>query len=313
MSGPDCDNGRADQLTERYRAASARDPARPSDSLRRSIFAYARSVAAEHATRAVATGRTRRRAADVSRWRISAAASVIVAGLATVLAWHFLPPAPGPARQSTPLPSDIARRDGLAAGSTVPGPPAESATTAQRANTAPARNAVTTRSRPRAVAAAEVPRHDAAAELDTEGRAEAQAPTRVAGARAAQNSTAQVAPSAAAAPATVDARERSTLSAATAPHTSTAPDSLLVAAESGNLERVDMLLRLGISTEQADARGRTALLVATRRGDLPMVRRLLAAGARADVVDEDGDTPLAAARRQGLPELARLLEEALHR
>ena len=94
---------------------------------------------------------------------------------------------------------------------------------------------------------------------------------------------------------------------------STAPDSLLVAAESGNLERVALLLRLGTSTEQTDARGRTALLVATRRGDLPMVRRLLAAGARADVVDEDGDTPLAAARRQGLPELARLLEEALHR
>ena len=147
MSGATCDDGRADQLTERYRAASARDPVRPSDSLRQSIFAYARSVAAEHATRGVATGPARRRAANVSRWRLSAAASVIVAGLATVLAWHFHPPAPGPARQSTPPPSNVARRDGLAAGSTVPGPPAESATTAQRPNTAPAPNAITSRSR----------------------------------------------------------------------------------------------------------------------------------------------------------------------
>jgi len=75
---------------------------------------------------------------------------------------------------------------------------------------------------------------------------------------------------------------------------------------------VDQLLRSGISTEQTDARGRTALLVATLRGDLTMARRLLAAGAHADAVDDGGDTPLAAARRQGPPELARLLEGASH-
>jgi ankyrin repeat protein len=83
-----------------------------------------------------------------------------------------------------------------------------------------------------------------------------------------------------------------------------------MAAESGDLERVDQLLRSGLGTEQVDARGRTALLVATLRGDLPMVRRLLAAGARVDVADADGNTPLAAARRQGPGELERVLERA---
>jgi ankyrin repeat protein len=85
-----------------------------------------------------------------------------------------------------------------------------------------------------------------------------------------------------------------------------------VAAESGNLELVDQLLRSGVSTEQTDARGRTALLVATLRGDMTVARRLLAAGARVDAVDAGGDTPLAAARRQGPPELVQLLERASH-
>jgi hypothetical protein len=122
---------------------------------------------------------------------------------------------------------------------------------------------------------------------------------------------AQVAPPAAAAPPNLQALRSQPLAASA--RSNAAPNSPLVtAAESGNLERVDQLLRGGISTEQTDARGRTALLVATLRGDAAMVRRLLAAGARADVADADGDTPLAVARRQGPPELARLLERASH-
>jgi hypothetical protein len=125
--------------------------------------------------------------------------------------------------------------------------------------------------------------------------------------------TAQVAPSPAAAPPSVQARRSQALEAAAPARAGAAASSPLVtAAESGNLERVDQLLRGGMSTEQTDARGRTALLIAALHGDVTMARRLLAAGARADVVDEDGDTPLAAARRQGLPELVGLLEQAAH-
>src|SRR5437879_1297406 len=94
MNGADSDDERADELTERYRAASAADPARPSDSVRQSILAHARTVAADHATRGTATERTRRHAANDPSWRVTAAASVIVAGFVTVLAWHFHRPTP---------------------------------------------------------------------------------------------------------------------------------------------------------------------------------------------------------------------------
>jgi hypothetical protein len=313
MSGADSEDGRADELTERYRAASARDPARPSDKVRQSIFAYARTVSADHASRGMATAPTRRPAANDSSWRISAAASIIVAGFATVLAWHVHAPTPGPTHEPNPPPASIGAHNEPATGSTVSNEPSEPRTPDRRTTTTLAPNAVTARSRQRTVVPAEVAGHGAAADLDGGGAVASspQVPMRVAGSSAAENATAQVAPSAAAAPPNVEARQRPALGAAASPATNTTPNSLLVrAAESGNLERVDQLLRGGLSAEQTDARGRTALLIATLRGDLPMVRRLLAAGARADVVDEDGDTPLAAARRQGQPELERLLEGA---
>jgi hypothetical protein len=318
MSGADSDDDRADELTERYRAASAGDPTRPSDSVRLSILAHARTVAADAVTRGAATGRTRRPAANGSSWRLAAAASVIVASFATVLAWHVHVPTLRPAQESnSPVSSAIAPHPEAAAGSTESSQPSEPLPVDRSATAALAPNAVTTRSRQRAVSPAEAsrPARDAAAELDTEGTSVTSSrQARVADSTAAENTTAQLAPSAAAPPPNAEARRSRALNAAApAPTTAPAPKSLLItAAESGDLERVDQLLRSGISTEQADAQGRTALLIATLRGDIPMVRRLLAAGARADAVDEDGDTPLAAARRQGPPELARLLEQATH-
>jgi Ankyrin repeats (3 copies) len=340
MNRADSDDDRADELTERYRAASAEDPARPSDSVRQSILAHARTVAADHAPRGTATARTRRHAAYDSSWRITAAASVIVAGFVTVLTWHFHRSTPFPTQEPNAAPSNIAAHNQPAAEGTASSQPPESLPADRLANTTLAPNAVTTRSKQRTVAPAEAAReigtaHNAAADLEIEGGSAAssrQAPAKVAvttaTARASEGSkgidveggqenpiaTAQVAPSAAAPPPpNVEARASPALSAAAGAPTRAAPSILLViAAESGNLERVDQLLRSGVSTEQADARGRTALLVATLRGDMPMVRRLLAAGARVDAVDGDGDTPLAAARRQGPPELARLLERATH-
>jgi Ankyrin repeats (3 copies) len=337
MNGADSDDDRADDLTERYRAASAADPARPSDSVRQSIFAHARAVAVDPATRGMTTARIRRPAANDVSWRLTAAASVIVAGFATVLAWHFHRPTALPAQEPNPTPSNIAAHNQPAAGATASQPP-ESLPADRRANTTLAPNAVTTRSTQRTVAPAEAPReigtaHNAAADLEMEGGAGSsrQAPVTAAVATATAKASsgsnavdvegglenpiaAAPAPAAAAPPPpNVEARQYPAPSAAAAARTSAPSTSLLVtAAESGKLERVDQLLRSGVSTEQTDARGRTALLVATLRADMPMVRRLLAAGARVDVVDEDGDTPLAAARRQGPPELARLLERANH-
>lgn len=339
MSRADSDDDRADELTERYRAASAADPARPSDAVRESIFAYARTAAVDHATQGMVGAPRRRPAANDPSWRIRAAASVIVAGFATLLAWHLRVPTPSPQQEPHASPSPRDAYSPPVTETTVSAQPSEPSHVEGRAGAAPAPNAVTTRSRQRAAARAEAPSpaHESTADLamveNGPAASSRQAPTVIAGRVAAENASsgssgteakralensiagARVAPSPSAAPPNVQALRSQSQSLATAEtaRPSVATNSPLVtAAESGNLQLVDQLLRSGISAEQSDTRGRTALLVATLRGDTAMVRRLLAAGARADVADEDGDTPLAAARRQGPPELARLLERASH-
>jgi hypothetical protein len=215
--------------------------------------------------------------------------------------------------------------------------PSETSQVDRPEGAAAAPNAVTTRSRQRADARAEAPApaHDQRlGNLEKESGtavSSLQAPARLAAGAAGKNATpggsaidadrrlenpiagVKVAPSAAPAPPNVQAPRAQALDAAASARSSVTPNSpLVVAAESGNLELVDQLLRSGVSTQQTDARGRTALLVATLRGDTTMARRLLAAGARVDAVDAGGDTPLAAARRQGPPELVQLLERAAH-
>jgi hypothetical protein len=332
MSSADSED-RADELTERYRAASAGDPARPSDAVRQSILAHAGTVAMDHARQRMASGRSQRPAANDSSWRVRVAASVIVAGLATVLAWRSHSPTPVPAPRPNPSSSSLSAHSQSAARPTVPTQPAEPVGAERRANTAPAPNAVTAHSRQRTDVQAETPRNvdDAAANLEREGASaansrqalasvtEATAAERAASGSAAAGgdaglgtriTAARTAAPPAAPPSRAEASRSPAPTAAASARPIPAPDaSLVTAAESGNLERVEQLLRSGISPEQTDARGRTALLIATLRGDVPMVRRLLASGARADVVAEDGDTPLAAARRRGPPELVRMLEQ----
>lgn len=326
------DDDRADELTERYRAASAADAARPSHAVRDSIFTYARTIAADHAARGMSSAPRRRPAANDFSWRISAAASVIVAGFATLLAWHWHAPTRVPEEEHSQVSSQAAAHNPPATGSAVE--PSQPSQVDRPEGAAPAPNAVTTRSGQRAEARAEAfaPAHHR--DPGTDGGAAVssrQALSRFAAGAAGENATpggsavdadrglenpsagVQVAPPAAAAPPNVQAPRAQALDTAAAARSSVRSNSpLVVAAESGNLELVDQLLRSGVSTEQTDARGRTALLVATLRGDMTLARRLLAAGARADAVDAAGDTPLAAARRQGPPELVQLLERASH-
>jgi hypothetical protein len=300
--------------------------------VRDSIFAYARTVAADHATRGMANAPRRRPAANDLSWRISAAASVIVAGFATLLAWHLHAPTRVPEQEPNQRSSQVAAHNPPATGFAVE--PSETSPFERSEGAAPASNAVTTRPGQRADARAEAPApaHDQhlARESGT-AVSSLQAPAELGAGAAGKNATAggnaigadrrlekgiagvQAAPSAAAAPPNVQAPRAQALDAAASARGSVTPNSpLVVAAESGNLELVDQLLRSGVSTEQTDARGRTALLVATLRGDMTMAQRLLAAGARVDAVDAGGDTPLAAARRQGPPELVQLLERASH-
>jgi hypothetical protein len=87
MNAADHDD-RPDELTERYRTAAAADPTRPSAAVRESILARARALASDRAPSPRATLRPVRSAASTWRRPISAAASVMVAALAAVLAWH---------------------------------------------------------------------------------------------------------------------------------------------------------------------------------------------------------------------------------
>ena len=347
MSRPDPDD-RPDDLTERYRAASAQDRARPSEAIRQSIFAHARRVAADQTVVRTGSAGTRRRAANDPGWRRAIAASVIVTGLATVLAWHFH--ARGPVRGQRPdtASSNVGADKRLAAAPPVAGPgmASEQLPLESKASNAPAPSAVTARSRQRLVAQADnpPPAHDEALfrahngppaafkpeAADVASSREELASVEVTAGRNAdlarnaqatssesekpissdETAAALTAPAAPATPpSTLEAR-RSAAPGAAASDRAKAQTAppLVTAAESGDLGQIELLLRSGASTEQADARGRTPLLIATLRADLPMVRRLLAAGARTDAVDANGDTPLAAARRQGPPELIKLLE-----
>ena len=340
MSRPDPDD-RPDDLTERYRAASAQDPSRPSDAIRQSIFAHARMVAADQTVEHTRSPGARRRAANDPRWRLSIAASVIVTGLATVLAWHFHARGPVPGQGRDAASWDIGADKHLAAAPEVTraGRASEPLPTESKASTAPAPNAVTARSRQRLVAQAESPytphngapraAHDEtpASKLEagsaTNSREE-QASVAVTAernadlarsAKAASSesespiSSGQAAPAPATPPSTLEARRSAAPGAAASDRAKAQPaPPMIMAAESGDLGQIEQLLRGGASPEQADARGRTALLIATLRADLPMVRRLLTAGARADAADENGDTPLAVARHQGSPELIHMLE-----
>ena len=340
MSRPDPDD-RPDDLTERYRAASAQDPARPSDAIRQSIFAHARMVAADQTVERTRSHGTRRRAANDASWRLAIAASVIVTGLATVLAWHFHARGPVPGQRPDAASWDVGADKHLAAAPQANGPvtAAEPLPAESKASNAPAPNAVTARSRQRLVAQAESPytphkgasrtAHDetAASKLEAGSATNSQqelasvAVTAERNADLARNaeaassesespiSSGQTAAAPAIPPSTPEARRSAAPGAAASDRAKAQPaPPLITAAESGDLAQIEQLLRGGASPEQADARGRTALLIAALRADLPMVRRLLTAGARADTADANGDTPLAVARRQGSPELIHMLE-----
>jgi Meckel syndrome type 1 protein len=173
------DEDRPDELTEHYRAAAATDPARPSEAVRQSILAHARALAAGPVARHPTIARSGRPAAGDFRWRLSAAASVIVAGFAAILAWHaHTPPATSVTQETTAAPASPPEPFPLDRPATEP-------RAAEHSATVP---------RPRALASAEVarPAPEAPADLSREGEGAAgsrQAPAALSGANLA-NSTA---------------------------------------------------------------------------------------------------------------------------
>lgn len=86
-------------------------------------------------------------------------------------------------------------------------------------------------------------------------------------------------------------------------------EALLRAAEAGDGEALDALLREGVSPDALDSRGRAALCVAVEAGNLPCVLDLLAAGAKVDARAHRsfGGTALHCAARLGNLNIANAL------
>jgi ankyrin repeat protein len=78
---------------------------------------------------------------------------------------------------------------------------------------------------------------------------------------------------------------------------STARTALLVAAPSGHVEMLRLLVERGSSVDLADNHRDTALMAAVRAGSIESVNFLIAAGADLNVRDQAGRTALAWAAR----------------
>ncbi|PWU15918.1 MAG: hypothetical protein C5B50_14510 [Verrucomicrobia bacterium] len=92
--------------------------------------------------------------------------------------------------------------------------------------------------------------------------------------------------------------------------------ALMEAAENGQLEAVQLLIRAGARVDEQcgqsweDDQNRTALMHAIEAGDCQIVQALLNAGASASIEDGDGRTPLHYAAERGDVDLIRMLVKA---
>jgi ankyrin repeat protein len=83
---------------------------------------------------------------------------------------------------------------------------------------------------------------------------------------------------------------------------------LCSAAAAGNLDRMNELLKEGVSPDARDQRNSTALLYAVGHSQLSAAERLLEAGADINAHNLDGETVLDATLKEGPSELISWLE-----
>lgn len=88
------------------------------------------------------------------------------------------------------------------------------------------------------------------------------------------------------------------------------PQALRLAAENGDLKRLQRSLDQLTDVNARDDAGRTALMLATLHGRTEAVEFLLAHGANPNTADAEGVTPLNAAMAGNHPAIVRLLERA---
>jgi hypothetical protein len=299
-----------EDLDEIYRRASALDPSRPSEAVRRKVLEHAAALAAAP-----------RPAAHRPRWRPAIFGTLAAAGLAGLLIMPrvFNPHAPTESADSTAptkAPPVVATPP-LAGASPLAGAPP--ITDAPSANSAPAPfPPPQAAARSRAIAPADG--QTTAPQEDVQNLAEAKPRTSDASRKGASRLDAAAQPDAAsqsgAAPqpgATAQPGLIGGPAAASAQPASPQADSsaaLRRAAESGDVRRLREILGAPVRIDAPDERGRTALILAASRGQAESVDMLLAHGADPNAADANGTTPLKAALAAGQPAIVASLRRA---
>ena len=299
-----------DDVDDQYRRASALDPSRPSEAVRRAVLAHAAQLVAKRTTSDEGSMiKSTRTAVNQAWWRPAILGTLAAAALAgLVVAPRFLalrsPPAAATPSADLVAQAPDTRTDERAASAPAVGP---ESTAKPRASTRSA-DIPTGRARPKVNAPA------------SDGPAPVVAETARAAPRArgeAQRTDAMVAG--------VEARERrapSNTSATTAitavPRLGAAvtPADVAVdpgaalrrAAEIGDLSGLKTLLEKQADIDSRDAVGRTALMLATLHGQTNGVAVLLAYGADPNAADADGTTPLQAAKAGDHPAIVAALQ-----
>ena len=318
----------SDELLARYREASAADSRVPAERVRAAVRAHAQMVveAEQQAGPALLPyGDQPPPAANESRWKMSALASVAVLGLAGLLVLQFEHgspeqkevalgvPAPSQVQkaeaeqQPAPAPAAVARREDTAAPRQEPPPPA-----AQKQTRVAAANPAAGRAEPPVAAAPAIPEPSRstkaaapAADADL-----ARAPRAFPGSSSIEQSAVAAPPivadaNSAAAP--VEARAPAAAGAASNRPPRTA--ALAGAQEKGDNQSPALLrsLRERAPAAAASPSPSAGLHAAARNGDLAQVDRLLAQGASLNAPDDAGRTPLIIAVMQGHVEVVRRL------
>ncbi len=292
-----------DDVDDQYRRASALDPSRPSEAVRRAVLAHAAQLVAKRATRDEDSMiKSTRRAVNQAWWRPAILGTLAAAALAGLMvAPRFLALRPPPAA-ATPSAPDT-RTDERAASAPAVGP---GSAAKPRASTRSA-DMPTDRARPKGNA----PASDAPAPVVAEtasaaprARGEAQSTEAMdAGPEARQRT-----PSNNSATTSIAAVPR--LGAAVTPTDAPVDPAAAFrrAAEMGDLSGLKALLEKRADIDSRDAMGRTALMLATLHGQTNAVAVLLAYGADPNAADADGTTPLQAAKAGDHPAIVAALQ-----